>query len=132
MTNLAKAAFQITSWDESSINEDNGLPKLVRASVTSILSGDIEGESTIEYLMTYRDDGSAAFVGLERVTGSVGDRSGCFVVQQDGVFENGAARANLTIIPNSATGDLAGLRGAGSYIATHEQPTSFTLDYEFE
>src|SRR5205809_3547948 len=66
------------TWDGKPANEVSGA-KLTRASVTNSFHGDIEGEGTLEYLMTYRDDGSASYVGLERVVGSVGGRSGSFV-----------------------------------------------------
>ena len=64
MKNNAKARFAITNWDEKPYGEDEGLPRLTRASVTKTLSGDIEGEGQVEYLMMYRSDGSATFVGL--------------------------------------------------------------------
>lgn len=132
MSMRAEATFQFTSWDETPIDDKEGQPKLTRASVNNIFNGDIEGESTLEYLMFYRDDGHAAFVGLERVIGRLGDRTGAFVLHHEGVFENGAARTTLTIVPGSATGALAGLHGSGSFTATHEQPTPVTLEYGFQ
>src|SRR5439155_18035076 len=84
----AKATFDIKSWDEKPYNEMNGMPKLTRASVIKSYQGDITGEGKLESLMMYRDDGSASFVGLERVVGSVGDRSGSFVLQGTGTFKD--------------------------------------------
>jgi hypothetical protein len=62
----AKATFALNAWDEKPYNEMNGLPKLTRARVTKSYQGDIKGEGKLEYLMMYRDDGSASFIGLER------------------------------------------------------------------
>lgn len=45
--------------------------------------------------MVYREDGSASFVGLKRVVGRVGGRSGSFVLQHSGTFEGGIAKATL-------------------------------------
>src|SRR5436190_14784628 len=87
----AKATFALNAWDEKPYNEMNGLPKLTRVSVTKSYQGDIKGEGKLEYLMMYRDDGSASFIGLERVVGSVGGRSGSFVLQHGGTFEGGVA-----------------------------------------
>ncbi len=63
--------------------------------VNKFFSRDIEGESTEEYPMVYREDGSASFVGLKRVVGRVGGRSGSFVLQYSGTFEGGIAKATL-------------------------------------
>ncbi len=114
MTKTANARFTIKTWDEKPYSEGADLPKLTRASVTKTFSGDIEGEGVVEYLMMYRDDGTAAFVGLERITGRIGDRTGSFVLQRTGVFENGQAKESYSVVPGSATGALRGLRGEGS------------------
>jgi hypothetical protein len=120
------------TWDGKPANEVSGA-KLTRASVTNSFHGDIEGEGTLEYLMTYRDDGSASYVGLERVVGRVGDRAGSFVLQHSGTFEGNAAKTTWSVVQGSATGDLRGLRGEGGYIAHHGEPSaSYTLDYDFE
>jgi hypothetical protein len=80
--------------------------------------------------MMYRSDGSAAFVGIERVAGRIGDRTGTFVLQRIGAFENGQAKESYHVIPGSATGDLQGLRGEGSSAVGHGAEHPFTLHYE--
>jgi hypothetical protein len=132
MKTHAKATFALNAWDEKPYNEMNGLPKLTRASVTKSYQGDITGEGTLEYLMMYRDDGSASFIGLERVVGSLGGRSGSFVLQHSGTFEGGVAKVILSVVPGSGTGDLRGMRGEGGFNAGHQQPYAMTLDYGFE
>ncbi len=59
----ANARFAIKHWDEKPYSEGKDLPKLTRGSVTKTFTGDIEGEGQVEYLMMYRSDGSATFVG---------------------------------------------------------------------
>jgi len=130
MTKSANARFTIKSWDEKPYSEGEDLPKMTRASVTKTFTGDIEAEGRVEYLMMYRADGSATFVGLERVVGRVGDKSGSFVLQRAGVFEAGQAKESYSVIPGSATGELRGLRGEGSTALGHATEYSFTLDYE--
>ncbi len=132
MKTHAKATFALNAWDEKPYNEMNGLPKLTRASVTKTYQGDITGEGTLEYLMMYRDDGSASFIGLERVVGSVGGRSGSFVLQHSGTFKGGVATVTLLVVPGSGTGDLCGLLGNGEFAVGHQQPYPITLDYDFE
>ena len=130
MKKSANARFNIKNWDEKSYSEGQDLPRLTRATVTKTFTGDIEGEGLVEYLMMYRSDGSATFLGLERVNGRIGAKSGTFVLQRTGVFEGGQAKESYSVIPGSATGDLQGLRGDGSSAVGHGMEHPFTLSYE--
>jgi hypothetical protein len=132
MVKHAKATFEIKSWDEKPYDELAGAPKLTRASVTKSYHGEIEGEGKVEYLMMYRSDGSASVMGVERVTGSVGGRSGSFVLRHTGTFENGVASTTLSVLPGSGTGDLRSLSGQGKFSVGHQPPYAMTLDYGFE
>jgi len=100
----ANARFAIKGWDERPYSESAGQPKLTRASVTKSYTGDISGDANVEYLMMYRSDGTATFVGLERVVGQIGGKSGSFVMQRTGVFEDGQAKESYAVVPGSATG----------------------------
>lgn len=130
MKRRANARFAIKSWDEKPYSEGEGLPKLTRASVVKTFSGDIEGEGRVEYLMMYRSDGSAAFIGLERVTGRLAGKAGSFVLRRSGVFEDGRAKESYQIVPGSGTGELAGLAAEGSSDVGHGMEHPFSLDYE--
>jgi hypothetical protein len=130
MKQTANGRFAIKGWDEKPYSEGEGLPKLTRASVTKAFTGDIEGESHVEYLMMYRPDGSASFVGLERVTARIGEKRGTFVLQRTGTFEGGQAKETYSVVPGSGTGDLRGLRGEGSTSVGHGMEHPFTLAYE--
>jgi hypothetical protein len=132
MTKTANSRFAIKSWDEKPYSEAPDLPKLTRASVTKTLTGDIEGESQSEYLMMYRADGSATFVGYERVTGRLAGKSGTFVLQRTGVFEGGQAKESYSVVAGSGTGELQGLRGQGTSSVGHGMEHPFTLDYALE
>ena len=130
MRQSASARFAIKSWDEKPYGEGENLPKLTRASVTKAYTGDIVGEGQVEYLMMYRSDGSATFVGLERVVGRIAGKSGSFVLQRTGVFEDGLAKESYSVIPGSARGDLHGLSGDGISALGHGTDYPFTLNYE--
>ena len=131
MKKTAQARFAITTWDEKPFSEGKDLPKLTRASVAKTFTGDIEGEGKVEYLMMYRADGSATFVGLERVVARIGSKTGSFVLQRTGVFENGQAKESYSVIAGSATGDLVGLTGDGRSAVGHGMEHPFELNYEF-
>ena len=128
----ASATFTLKSWDEKTYDEMDGAPKLTRVIATKSYQGDIKGEGKLEYLMMYRTAGSASFIGLERVTGSVGGRSGSFVLQHKGTFEGGIAKVTLSVVPGSGTGDLRGMKGEGGFSVGHQPPYAMTLDYGFE
>lgn len=126
----ATSTFEIKSWKENPLNELEGAPKLVRASVSKAYHGEIEGEGTLEYLMLYNADGSANYFGYERVVGKIGNRSGSFVLEDKGVFEGGMAKSSLRVMPNSGTGELRGLKGEGSYATGHAKQHEMTFEYE--
>jgi hypothetical protein len=100
MKKSANARFAIKTWDERPYGEGPDQPRLTRASVTKTYTGDIEGEGQVEYLMMYRSDGSATFVGLERVVGRMSGKIGSFVLQRTGIFESGQAKESYSVNPS--------------------------------
>ena len=128
----ANSAFKILNWEEKPFSEIEVGGKLSRASVIKSYSGEIEGEGTLEYLMAYHPDGSAEFYGLERITCRLGNRSGSFVFQHSGSFDNGIMKQKSTVVSESGTGGLVGLTGHSEITAGHQQEYPFTLEYEFE
>lgn len=132
MKRTANARFTIKGWDEKPYSEGQDVPKLTRATVSKTFSGDIEGESQVEYLMMYRSDGSASFVGLERVAGRLNGKSGSFVLQRTGTFEGGQAKESYTVVSGSGTGELRTLRGEGTSAVGHGSEHPFTMIYELE
>lgn len=132
MTTQASGSFKVQSWDEEAYGERAGGGKLTRASVTQAFEGDIEGSGAVEWLMCYRPDETADFVGLQSVEGRIGDRSGSVVLRTSGTFDGKEARGALSVVAGSATGELSGLRGSGEFSAPLGGEASLTLDYEFE
>lgn len=130
MKQTANARFAIKGWDEKPYSEGPDQPKLTRASVSKTYTGDIAGEGRVEYLMMYRSDGTATFVGLERVVGHVAGKNGSFVLQRTGVFEGGQAKESYAVIPGSGTGELNGLVGEGHSVVGHGLEHPFALEYE--
>lgn len=124
-------------WDEKPYDIIEGRMKCTKASVEFAMSDDIEGTANVEYVMFYqsfddRDPHSARaqYVALMRIAGKVKGKSGSFALMDNGTFEGGAARSTVTIIPDSGTGELAKISGAGSYKADHTGCT-MELDASF-
>jgi hypothetical protein len=126
----ANARFAIKGWDEKPYSEGEGQPKLTKATVTKTYTGDIEGEGHVEYLMVYRADGTATYVGIERVVGRLAGKAGSFVLERTGVFEDGQAKESYSVIAGSGTGALRGLRGQGTSSVGHGMEHPFVLSYE--
>ena len=126
----AKGSFELASWDEDTYEEmDNGA-KLTRASVTQTFSGAAEGDGAAQWLMAYRPDGTAHFVGLQRITGTIDDRKGTVVLETIGDFDGKVATWTATVVPGSGTGDLEGLTGGGTFEAPMGSTASFDLDLD--
>jgi hypothetical protein len=132
MTEQATGTFKIESWDEETYSEIGDGRKLTQASVKQAFSGGIDGDGAVEWLMCYRPDETADFVGLQRVDGQVGDRAGSFVLQMAGTFDGKEAKAEWSVVPGSGTADLDGLRGKGEFSAPLGGEPSVTLDYDVE
>ena len=132
MKRTAHARFAIKSWEEKTYSEGQDLPRLSRASVARTFTGDIDGEGQVEYLMMYRDDGSATFIGFERIVGQIGGRTGSVVLQRTGVFEGGQAKETYSVVHGSATGELRGLRGDGTSAVGHGLEHPFVLEYQLD
>ena len=124
----AQGKFDIASWDEEPFVEIDDARKLTRAVVTQRFSGDIEGDGSVQWLMFYRTDGTADFVGMQHVDGALGDRKGSFVLETTGTFDGSKAAADWTVVDGSGTGDLEGLQGTGRMDA----PMGSTAEYEFD
>jgi hypothetical protein len=124
----ATGTFEVTSWNENTYEELDGGGKLTQASVEQRFSGDVDGDGAVQWLMAYGPDGTARFVGIQRVTGSIGGREGCFVMETTGDFDGGVATGEWTIV--SAEGELEGLKGTGRFSAPKGPTASVELDYE--
>ena len=120
-TGKATGSFTIKNWDEQPFAEVEGAPKLTQARVSTTYGGDLDGEGTSILVMAYDGD-DASYEGYERVVGSLGGRSGSFALRLAGGFEQGAARTTWTVVEGSGTGELAGLRGEGGYVAKQGEP----------
>ena len=104
--------------------------KLNRNVVRKVFSGDMAGASEAQMIAAVTaTPGSAGYVAIEHFTGSVGGKSGSFVLQHGGLMNRGDGRLEVTIVPDSGTGELAGISGTLE-IHNEEGQHSYALDYE--
>jgi hypothetical protein len=107
MTTRASGTFDVKLSPQATADKDLG-----RLSIEKQFRGDLEGTSSGEMLtaMTAIKE-SAGYVAIERVTGRLQGRSGTFILQHTGTMERGKPSLSVTVVPDSGTGDLAGLTG---------------------
>jgi hypothetical protein len=128
----ATAVITVDKYEPSAYDEPADGQALTRIHVEESFSGDITGDGVVEFLQAAGADGSASFVGIERVTGQLGGRQGTFLLQDAGTVAGNVVSGDWFVIPQSGTGQLAGLRGEGGFRANLGEGAQVHLDYWFE
>ena len=105
-------------------------PTLARMSIDKSFHGDLEGTSKGEMLSagTAIKD-SAGYVAMERVTGTLAGRKGSFVFQHSATMTRGVPSLSVTVVPDSGSGDLTGLKGVFKIIIDSDSH-AYEFDYE--
>jgi uncharacterized protein DUF3224 len=92
--------------------DDKGDPLLGRMSLDKQFHGDLEAISKGEMLSAGTNvKGSAGYVAIERVSGTLQGRKGSFVLQHSGTMTRGVPQLSISVVPDSGTGQLTGLTG---------------------
>jgi Protein of unknown function (DUF3224) len=119
MTQRATGPFEVklVPLDPSFKTEDNFLGRM---SIDKQFHGDLEATSKGEMLSASTSvKGSAGYVAIERVTGSLGGRTGTFILQHNATMARGTPQLNIIVVPDSGTGQLTGLTGNMNIIITN-------------
>ena len=92
--------------------DENADPSLGRMSIAKQFHGDLEGGSKGQMLTAMSEvKGSAGYVAIEKVTGTLSGRKGTFALQHSGTMTRGAPGLTITVVPDSGTDQLTGLAG---------------------
>lgn len=124
-----EASFEITGWEETDLVDEDGV-RTYRTDVSKSFSGDIEGTSEAWLVMTTTPSGPAAYVGLEVMDVSIGERDGTFVLKHDAVATDEGQTADWTVVPGSGTGDLADIAGTAEIERHDDGSHTLTLILE--
>lgn len=104
---------------------------LGRMSIDKQFHGDLEAVSVGEMLMSRSAvQGSAGYVAIERVTGTLKGRTGSFVLMHMGTMDRGAQGLVITVVPDSGTDQLTGLSGSMKIII-EGKAHAYAFDYTF-
>lgn len=103
---------------------------LGRMTIDKQFQGDLQANSLGEMLSAMGQvQGSAGYVAIERVTGSLHGKQGSFVLQHHGIMNRGVPQLSVIVVPDSGAGELTGLTGS-MQIRIEEGRHSYIFDYE--
>ena len=113
MTSHASGTFEVKLTPQKPDNPEAEGANLGRMSIAKQFSGDLQATSQGEMLAAGTDvKGSAGYVALERVSGTLHGRAGTFVLQHSGTMTRGVPQLSVSVVPDSGTGALTGIVGA--------------------
>jgi hypothetical protein len=111
MQHVAKGEFEVRLQPLEVEGQAEG-GALGRMSIDKTLSGDLVATTRGQMLSAFGGvKGSAGYVAIELVTGTLHGRAGSFVLQHTGSMNRGTPSLSVSVVPDSGTGELAGLTG---------------------
>lgn len=108
---IVKGTFEVTATPDPSTDEVDGV-SIGRVRFDKTFAGPLEAKSKVDFIgVRTKVEGSAGYAGVERITGALEGKRGTFVVLHQGLIERGQQSLTLIIVPDSGTGELAGIHG---------------------
>ncbi|MGA9423068.1 MAG: DUF3224 domain-containing protein [Rhodanobacteraceae bacterium] len=102
---------------------------IARMSIDKQFRGDLDAASKGEMLSAGAPrSGSAGYVAIEHVQGTLDGRNGGFALQHSGTLRNGDARLAVNVVPGSGTGELEGIAGSMAIVIA-DGKHSYDLEY---
>jgi Protein of unknown function (DUF3224) len=125
----ARGSFEVRMTPQAEADAADG-STLGRMALDKAYAGDLAGTGKGAMLSALTSvQGSAGYVAIERVSGTLHGRRGSFVLQHDGLMTRGARQLAIVVVPDSGSGELAGLAGRMD-IQIADGRHSYTFDYE--
>jgi hypothetical protein len=112
VVNHATGTFEVKLTPQKPDNKEAESSGVARMSIDKKFSGELEATSTGEMLAAMTAlKGSAGYVAIERVSGTLHGQNGTFFLQHSGTMTRGTPELSVTVVPDSGTGELVGLTG---------------------
>ena len=124
--------FELLSGGEEAYRENPDGPRLTHAKGTQRFGGGIEGNGSVDWLVCYRPDKTARFVGLQRIDGRIGERTGSFILEATSTHDGKASTGTWEVIVGTGTGELVGITGRGGFEAPGGPRVEYHLDFEVD
>ena len=133
MTHHASGPFEVKVTPQKPDTQIARTANLGRLTIDKRFHGDLEASAKGEMLATQSEvKGSAGYVALERVTGKLQGRSGSFVLLHSATMQRGTPESTITVVPDSGTGELAGLTGSMRIKVAADGSHSYEFDFRIE
>lgn len=129
MSQQAASSFTVTSWVEQPFEGETGGIKITQAVVSTSFVGDVTGVGSVIYIMKHQPDGTAKFIGLQQINGSIGGLNGSFAIEQTGYFDGKEAKGTCVIKQGTGTGALANINGQGEFTAPMGREGTLNLTF---
>jgi hypothetical protein len=126
MSHRATGQFEAKLAPLASYNTDD--TSLGRFSIDKQFHGALDATSKGEMLSAGSAASSGGYVAIEKVTGTLDGRSGTFVLQHSAVMDRGTPHLSIAVVPDSGTGELAGLSGTME-IVNDSRGHSYVFNY---
>lgn len=111
MSGRATGTFEVVMHPQPPYDDADGV-QLGRISIDKTFAGDLTATSRVEMLSAMTSvKGSAGYVAIERVTGTLHGKVGGFVLQHSGTMTRGAPELIISVVPDSGSGALEGIAG---------------------
>lgn len=111
MTQTARGSFELT-LQPLTFEGLEGQAQFGRLLIDKQISGDLVATTSGQMLSARTDtNGSAGYVAIERVSGTLDGREGSFVLLHTGLLNRGASSLSVVVVPDSGTGELTGIEG---------------------
>ena len=112
MQRTIRGTFEVTLLPQQATTDLEREAAIGRSTINKTFSGSLKATS-VGQMLAFRTEvpGSAGYVAMERVSGELEGRSGSFVLQHSGTMNRGERALQLGVVPDSAGGQLNGLRG---------------------
>jgi Protein of unknown function (DUF3224) len=121
MTTHARGTFEVKMTPQPA-QDGVGDSGIGRMALDKEFQGDLEATSKGQMLAAGTDvSGSAGYVALERISGTLHGRSGTFALQHSGTMTRGTPQLSITVVPDSGGGELLGLAGTLAITITDGQ-----------
>ena len=109
---IVSGEFTVKMNPQKADNAEAESAGLSRMSLDKHYRGELDATGKGEMISIMTEvKGSGVYVAIERVNGTLGGRSGSFLLHHRGVMTRGVPELSITVVPDSGTGDLAGLTG---------------------
>ena len=130
MLERAKGQFTIEGNVEEIFGGIAGAARIARISQSCRFSGELEGESMAEFTAMLPREGDGRFHGFQRISGTLGEREGTFVMSVTGEIQKGQPRGSWAIVPKSGSGDFVHIRGDGTFSLPDGKPGTYRLEFD--